>query len=202
MHGKSEVLAPGVFPDQKELRRGLSSAEVHVGCPGARRSWCSHASGSGVASAALRSALATPVHAGAGVHTISCPVQVQVSSGAQTNTASTSVHSKGCLGTPGARRSPASLGEGAEIHVEAPCSARCDLGLEADDGRSSGVRCALLCPPPPRLPWHPLTGGLTGTASQVVSAGMVLREWPHRAGLAGSLGLAGGGEQRPPQSPS
>ena len=105
-----------------------------------------------MASAALRSALATPVHTGAGVHTISCPVQVQVSSGAQTNTASTSVHSKGCLGTPGARRSPASLGEGAEIRVEAPCSARCDLGLEADDGHTSGVRCAFLVPPRPDFP--------------------------------------------------
>lgn len=133
---------------------------------------------------------------------ISCPVQVQVSSGARTNTASTSVHSKGCLGAPGARRSPASLGEGAEIRVEAPCSARCDLGLEADDGRASGAWCALLVSLPPQLPWHPLTGGLTGTASQVVSAGMVSLEWSHRAGLAGSLGLAGGGEQCPPQSPS
>lgn len=131
---------------------------------------------------------------------ISFPAQVLVSSGARTNAASTSVHSEGCLGAPGAWRSPASLREGAEICVEAPCSGRCDLGLDADDGRISGARCALLAPD---LPWHLLTRGLTGVASQAVSAGNVSLGWFHQAGLAGSLGgLGGGGEQYSPQSPS
>lgn len=101
---------------------------------------------------------------------ISRPVRGQVSSGAGTNAARASVHAKGCLGAPGPRRSPPSL---REIRLEAPCSGRCDVGLEADDGRTSGARCALLAP---RLSWHPLTGGLTGTASQAVSAWMVLLE--------------------------
>lgn len=104
---------------------------------------------------------------------------------------------QGLPGRPGPRRSPPSL---REIRLEAPCSGRCDVGLEADDGRTSGARCALLAP---RLSWHPLTGGLTGTASQAVSAWMVLLEWSHRAGPAGSLGDLGGGEQQcPPQCPT
>lgn len=95
-------------------------------------------SSSGVASAALRSALPAPAHAAAGWFTrISRPVRGQVSSGAQTSAARASVHAKRCLGALGAWRSPPSL---REVRVEAACSGRCDLGLEAGDGRTSGAR--------------------------------------------------------------
>lgn len=135
-------------------------------------------SSSGVASAALRSAVlvARPgarssrvVHA----HQSSCS-----GSGVLRNT-----NRRGPRLCSRQGRSPPSL---QEIRVAAPCSGRCDLGLEAGERRPSGARCALLAP---RLSWRPLTEGLTGTASRPSLLGWSCWSGPTGLVWLGVLGI-------------